>query len=135
MSGPVENTDREIWRGPPDENGDTFYSPSIHVTERGDIGINVGGKVIVMPVYNWHYLADPPSTDEEQRTNDLEGMVSQLLERVEKLEHRLDVKSAADLYKTDDWHTPNTDPYGNKIEFKPASEDGHHIARALEKMK
>lgn len=44
------NTDTEIWRRVP---GD-FYSPSIHVTEGGSIGINVGGYVIVASVYKWH---------------------------------------------------------------------------------
>lgn len=44
------NTDREIWRETP---GD-YYSPSIHVTEGGGIGINVGGTVIVRPVRDWH---------------------------------------------------------------------------------
>jgi len=45
-----QNTDKEIWRKRP---GD-FYSPSIFVTEKGDIGINVGGFVIVSPVETWH---------------------------------------------------------------------------------
>lgn len=45
----VENTDREIWRRTP---GD-YYSPSIHVTAEGGIGINVGGQVIVMDVEGW----------------------------------------------------------------------------------
>jgi hypothetical protein len=44
------NTDVEIWRKVP---GD-YYSPSIHVTEGGGIGINVGGNVFVMPVEDWH---------------------------------------------------------------------------------
>lgn len=47
------NTDRELWRERP---GD-FYSPSIHVTEHGGIGINVGGRVIVMSLKHWHNLA------------------------------------------------------------------------------
>ena len=45
-----ENTDREIWRKVP---GD-YYAPSIHVTAEGNIGINVGGTVIVAPVETWH---------------------------------------------------------------------------------
>mgnify|MGYP000290363739 CR=1 FL=1 len=45
-----QNTDKEIWRKRP---GD-FYSPSIFVNEKGDIGINVGGFVIVSPVETWH---------------------------------------------------------------------------------
>ena len=44
------NTDKEIWRKIP---GD-LYSPSIHVTEFGGIGINVGGYVLVAPVEKWH---------------------------------------------------------------------------------
>jgi hypothetical protein len=47
---PAKNTDREIWRAVPED----YYSPSIHVTEGGGIGINVGGLVIVMPVERWH---------------------------------------------------------------------------------
>jgi hypothetical protein len=47
---PVENTDREIWRRSP---GD-FYSPSMHETKGGGIGINCGGHVIVAPVERWH---------------------------------------------------------------------------------
>jgi hypothetical protein len=60
------NTDREIWRKG-DGNGDgmSYYEPSIHVTDRGNIGINVGGLVFVKPVEEWHRLAndpgDPPS--------------------------------------------------------------------------
>lgn len=48
----ARNTDRELWRLVPD----SYYSPSIHVTESGGIGINVGGHVIVMPVDQWHAL-------------------------------------------------------------------------------
>ena len=52
------NTDREIWRkGDGDGNGMSYYEPSIHVTERGEIGINVGGLVFVKPVEDWHGLA------------------------------------------------------------------------------
>jgi hypothetical protein len=46
----TENKDKEIWRK---KVGD-FYSPSIHVTEHGNIGINCGGHVIVMSVEKWH---------------------------------------------------------------------------------
>lgn len=49
-NGPVENTDRELWRERP---GD-YYSNSIHVTAHGQIGINVGGYVITMSVRDWH---------------------------------------------------------------------------------
>jgi hypothetical protein len=47
-----ENTGRELWRRVPDD----FYSPSIHVTEDGSVGIDVGGTVIVAPVEEWHGL-------------------------------------------------------------------------------
>jgi hypothetical protein len=46
----VANTDKEIWRRTPDD----YYSPSIHVTENGDIGINVHGWVLVASVEKWH---------------------------------------------------------------------------------
>jgi len=48
-----KNTDRELWR----LNPDSYYSPSIHVTETNGIGMNVGGHVIVMPVEAWHEMA------------------------------------------------------------------------------
>lgn len=51
--GPANNTDREIWRRTPDD----FYSPSIHVTAEGGIGMNVGGRVVVMDIEDWHRLA------------------------------------------------------------------------------
>jgi hypothetical protein len=49
----ANNTDREIYRVQP---GD-YYSDSIHVTEGGGIGINVGGTVHVLPLRKWHELA------------------------------------------------------------------------------
>jgi hypothetical protein len=57
MSDACENTDREIWRGPDEGCGD-YYADSIHVTKDGDIGINCGGTVIVLPVREWRKLAD-----------------------------------------------------------------------------
>jgi len=51
-SGPCENTDKELWREIP---GD-YYSPSIHVTKDGRIGINVNGYVIVQSLRDWHAL-------------------------------------------------------------------------------
>ena len=47
------NTDREIWR---EREGD-YYANSIHVTQGGGIGINVGGLVIVLPLAKWHKFA------------------------------------------------------------------------------
>lgn len=49
MSEATLNTDREIWRRVP---GD-YYSPSVHVTADGGIGMNVGGTVIVMDIEDW----------------------------------------------------------------------------------
>lgn len=57
MNGPVENTDRELWRERP---GD-YYADSLHVTETGSIGMNCGGYVIVMPIREWHKLGCGPS--------------------------------------------------------------------------
>mgnify|MGYP001570165870 CR=1 FL=1 len=56
-TGCCKNTDRELYREPTDQIGTEYYQPSIHVTERGSIGINVGGYVIVMPLRNWHAIA------------------------------------------------------------------------------
>lgn len=54
---PAKNTDRELWRESDDRSQTT---PSIHVTQDGGIGINVGGTVIVMPLRKWHELANRP---------------------------------------------------------------------------
>jgi len=48
-----KNEDRELWRETPDD----YYSPSIHVTKDGGIGINVGGTVCVRSLRDWHHLA------------------------------------------------------------------------------
>ena len=58
------NTDRELFREVPDD----YYSPSLHVTEGGGIGINVGGLVYVKTLRAWHALAvekDPPNFPKE----------------------------------------------------------------------
>lgn len=52
MSGPVQNTDRELWREIP---GD-YYAPSLFVTQDGGVGINVGGRVFVKSLREWHAL-------------------------------------------------------------------------------
>jgi len=48
-----KNTDKNIWRK---FEGD-YYSPSIHVTQNNNIGINIGGHVIVKPIEDWFHLA------------------------------------------------------------------------------
>lgn len=55
---PVINTDREIWR---EREGD-YFSPSIFVTEKGAIGINVGGQVIIRRIERWHEIATTSSS-------------------------------------------------------------------------
>lgn len=45
----IKNTDRELWREFSDD-----YCASIHVTESGGIGINVGGHVLVATLQKWH---------------------------------------------------------------------------------
>ena len=45
-----KNTDKEVWRA---KVGD-YYSPSIHVTECGGIGIDCHGHVIVASIEEWH---------------------------------------------------------------------------------
>lgn len=49
----MQNTDVELWR-----KTESYYAPSIHVTEGGGIGINCGGHVIVAPVERWHELGE-----------------------------------------------------------------------------
>jgi len=56
-SGVAVNTDRELWREPSMPPGMEYYAPSIHVTEGGGIGIDVGGIVFVKPLREWHRLA------------------------------------------------------------------------------
>ena len=47
------NTDREIWRRSPGN----AYSPSIHVTKQGAIGMSVGGYVSVHHIEQWQWAA------------------------------------------------------------------------------
>lgn len=62
---PVENTDKEIWR----RDKDDYYSPSIHVTKGGGIGIDVGGKVIVKTVEEWHKASAANERGPEEKLN------------------------------------------------------------------
>jgi hypothetical protein len=70
MNETAENTDRELWRElHPEGDAYSYYAPSIHVTAGGGIGINVGGRVHVMPLRKWHALADaayPAPTPNDQ---------------------------------------------------------------------
>ncbi len=62
---PSMNTDRELWRGPDEGNGD-FYADTIFITFDGALGINCGGTVYVMPVREWHKLAARLPTPSEE---------------------------------------------------------------------
>lgn len=53
----VKNFDVELYREPDETGAGDFYSDSIHVTEGGGIGINVGGYVVVKTLREWHDLA------------------------------------------------------------------------------
>lgn len=51
------NTDRELYRSPDLTGAGDYYSNSLHVTQGGGVGINVGGFVIVKSLAEWHSLA------------------------------------------------------------------------------
>jgi hypothetical protein len=59
MDNTCVNTDRELYREPDVDGSGDYYSDSLHVTEGGNIGINVGGFVIVRPLAEWHRQASP----------------------------------------------------------------------------
>lgn len=54
----AQNTDRELYREPA-EPGLEYYAPSIHVTQEGAIGIDVGGTVFVRSLRAWHAAMSP----------------------------------------------------------------------------
>jgi hypothetical protein len=51
------NTDTELWRGN-DEGGGDAYADRVFVTAGGGIGINCGGRVVVMTPKQWLALAE-----------------------------------------------------------------------------
>ena len=57
MNDAKVDTDRELYREPDKTGYGDLYNDKIFVTKRGDIGINVGGLVIVKPLRHWHRLA------------------------------------------------------------------------------
>ena len=69
----TRNTDKEIWRREPDD----YYSPSIHVTEDGAIGLNVSGNVLVQSIEDWHgvgtFLQDLETDRDEWKRRALEA--------------------------------------------------------------
>jgi len=46
------NTDKEIYRE------SDYYSNSLFITNQGELGINVGGYVIIKTIEDWHKLGD-----------------------------------------------------------------------------
>lgn len=45
-----KNENTEIWR----QKEEDYYSPSIHITKDGQVGVNVGGLVFVASIEDWH---------------------------------------------------------------------------------
>lgn len=78
----AKNTDVEIWRREPEN----YYSPSIHVTVNGDIGIDVGGLIFVMSVEKWH--------KSQASIEELEKELLTLITFSADLQHRLEAEKA-----------------------------------------
>lgn len=53
----AKNTDRELYRENTGNEAGSFYENSLHVTELGNIGMNVGGHVFVHSIDEWHRLS------------------------------------------------------------------------------
>lgn len=62
MNGPAKNTDRELYREDTGDPAGSYYENSVHVTENGAIGMNVGGTVIIQPIAAWHEQAHRATT-------------------------------------------------------------------------
>lgn len=70
VSGVAANTDRELYREPKGDLPSDYYANSLHVTQQGTIGMNVGGLVITLPIAKWHEAAanllSQPTADEAE---------------------------------------------------------------------
>lgn len=53
------NTDRELFREDTGEMAGNYYENSVHATADGRIGMSVGGRMVVLPIAEWHELAWP----------------------------------------------------------------------------
>lgn len=74
-----ENTDVELWREQPEGTPDSYYSPSIHRTDSGGIGINVGGMVYVKTLKEWHRLTEQEAIREKERAEQTELLTKLIL--------------------------------------------------------
>ena len=90
-------------------------------------GVNLLGRSAVWNGGAPYCSKCAPFSEDQYDIERLRAVVSQLLERVKKLEEAW--RDANSTKKRGDWEKPMG------LELKPASEAGHHIARALEKMK
>lgn len=52
------NTDRELFKETAKDWKDEGYMPKVFVTKEESIGMNVGGMVFVMPIREWHKMAE-----------------------------------------------------------------------------
>ena len=77
------NTNTELFR----EIKDDYYSPSIHVTKNGKIGMDVGGYVYEKTIKEWHSLIK-----QNEKNNNLLGYFKELI-----IEYRKDKKSIYEL--------------------------------------
>lgn len=54
MSGVAANTDRELFREDTGDPAGSYYEDSVFVSKEGFIGMNVGGRVMVARIKDWH---------------------------------------------------------------------------------
>lgn len=95
------------WWGGSHENAGDFYSPSIHVTAQGGIGINVGGTVHVRTISAWHSLGAGDPFDvmakeikaQSERTLKWERLHDARTKQVETLQEELRKRMAWNLTK------------------------------------
>lgn len=92
-----QNTDTHLW---PIVSEDA-YAPSIHATAQGSIGMNVGGYVIVMPIRDWHALAEAkyprPTLKDLDEPRGRARRAEHALDRIRRIHPDMH-KSAADAF-------------------------------------
>lgn len=113
--GPVQNTDRELYREDTDDPAGSYYENSVFVTEGGGIGMKVGGTVIVQPIADWHRQA----LAAHQR--DLGMIEAESSGRVDAAEYAAQVlRAAAQEQRNEADQVPDTD--------QGSHADGHRCA-------